>query len=597
MAVQVHPFSPNVSGLSVRDVILSPVGNAPRWAFRSTIADPAGSYATFSFVAVNAAVAGDFITLNGIRFDFANAPAFGQIPTGPAATWAQAFYQAVSQHPNFSYQYEWTYDPGTLTVTGKATKLGPVYDFTLDDSGVLGGGAVVSSGVAKFSAQNQADWSVYLNVYVDDNPTSRTLVGFPGPFVAQLRRIQVLQLKFLPENLMAFDLSNLLKPYVHTPAPVFAGGLAGFRVARGMVKRYVLEYGESYTPVGESVPRSFVTGRLGEPDGTETAQFWAVNSAVPRAANPFQIEVNEYFSPYWNRGDDPNAPANTVRFLSNRPTVQRTFTDAVNYLYFYYLRQDTFAWNLALFVDVEFEDGTVLADQALQISAATQGAAWYVEASYRAVYSKLGDVETTYGSRIRRMAFRVREYLGETIRDVTVPQTFELAEDAQCDTYQRAQLMFLNPLGGFDTLRCEAYVERQLDSKREYFSRTPQWLTPEAGLLVGGGTGENQHTAGNVVNPTDLTDRAQFEGEHRIEYVVRSGTLPLDHQVWLQDLCTSNEVYVALFDEATPDVDAATLRRVTIEGSPKWAVNTFDQTFSLELTLRSGLPLATLTAA
>lgn len=600
MGVSLHPFSPNVTGVSPRDTILSPVGSAPRWALQSTQAALTGNFATFSFVGSIDAVAGDYVTVNGTRVDFAAVPAYGQVPIGPPSTWVQAFYQVISQHPNFSYQYTWTYDPGTLTVTGTAKKVGPVYDFTVTQSGVLGTLGVnysLSDGVAQFSAQNLADWSCYLRVFVDTNPTSKTLVSTPGPFASQLQAIQTMQLKFLPNNFHPFDLSALLRPYVSTPVPAFGPGVVGFRVCRSMVQRYVIEYGESYTPTGETVPRQFFVGLIGQPDGTDTQQFWVCNSGVSPSLNPYQIEIDP-FAPYWNRGDDPTTPNDTILFLDNRPDVTNTYTDAINFLYFYYLKQDTNSWGLRLYVTLLFEDGTVVGPVVLRTSPATQGAAWSVEASYRSVLQALGsNLETTVGSRIRRMTFQVREFQGATERDVTVEKTFELVPDTQCDAYAKAQVLFLNPLGGFDTLRCEGYTERKLDSKRQFFSKTPQWLTPELGNVAGGGAGEGEPTASNEVNPSELADRAQYSGEHRIEYTIRSGTLPLDHMVWLQDLVSSNEVYLALFDNATSDDLVGALRRMTVEGTPKWEINDFDQTFTVELALRSTLPIASLTAA
>lgn len=490
-------------------------------------------------------VDGEYIDVNGARFYFRDAPLPGDLPSvdAPGASISaimQALYFVLNDTPALANDYEFFID-ATYAVRIQAQRPGARYALTLDTSAPgMFTTSTSTPGDGNF-AQTKDDYGMFVELYVDvkDANAAQFLnpagVSFPQ---AQWRRIGVLQKDYAGVNRFDFDVAELIRNYVRPVPPRFVptqgGAYPVFDTANGMIRRFAFNVGEQYTD-GATVRRLGLPECMGFGGDLATAWFWAVASGV----NPAQTDEETYAEYFqrWRRKPEYQP----VQVLHNMPDVKQSNVQAIEYLYFLYDRGDDAKTYLDVAFSFTFEDGTQLDGQYFDRfrtyipQSARYGGAFYVEVSPRAW--DFEQVEADNGLRIARFTCRVVEHDGNTLNSVavTLGQTFDMTNAERC--VERADvLVWLNPLGGYDTWLCTGVIQKEIDAER---------LAHEAPL-------KNDTLTTGVYTYDDYarqSDRRTYAVNARNVYTVNTGWTDDANMRFLKALAHTTEVYLLRYED------------------------------------------------
>jgi len=206
---------------------------------------------------------------------------------------------------------------------------------------------VVQTGQAKWVGDLQSKYSLWVDLYVDDNNRTTfsddsTITG--STFITTLKKPWQ-----YGNNEVDFDLGQTLKAYCEPPAPKYGTGYEG--VYRNYVRNYLFQYGDYETIEFESI----VPLVLGFPNVLKTLRGTVVNKWVTPASLPYQ-NTNSLLN-YYSGGTGLSALP-----LTNSPDYKPVYINQkAEYIYFlnsYFRFSGSLTYTLSLTVEYRFIDGT-----------------------------------------------------------------------------------------------------------------------------------------------------------------------------------------------------------------------------------------------
>lgn len=599
------PRPANVLGNgTIHDVALNPVGNPIYWAFLPDSAFGATkAQLQILLNPVSQFFAGDSITINGVTISVSATPNARQITPGLASLKTEAIYQILSTDPTLKWKYDFTFNVGGL-ITMVAKKSGTPYDITATENSPSSTPVsfINTPGVNGDSNQGKENWKAYIRVFVDARINTRrsfcdsqSLPIQDATFVGELAA-NYAEFNFETNQIqpVAVDVAEILRPFLESAPPRF-----GFNAVLGVLEmpiallRYALVYGQSYIPAGANAPQRFDIGEVGFDAATT---YWACNSALVNEALP--ININSRFNSFWER--PTLISGDFINYLTRQPNAKRTTLDAFEFLYWIHYKPGASRARLCLKYNFYYQDGTELLNQYATLTAqfAAAGTVYYAEVGYRQALSKFPNVEAT--KPLHSFGVVVHEFYTEPgiafTRDITVEQVYELDCD-RCDLFRKAQVLFENPLGGFDTLVCRGDYDKETAASGETFGFEPTWLT------------HNEANTGATTFdqlPSNLTSDAQTQeisskylgqrGNIRVKttqtYTLRTGWLTRVEAEWLQNsLLVSKQYYLIAFDDpdGVGNPNYPLLRKCYVE-SNAMKIAQFDDQFQFEFKVVASMP-------
>lgn len=530
---------------------------------------------------------GYYVEVNGVRFYCRDEPGPGDLPSVALAPTAADVLGALAlllrRAPALRGDYDVLLTPtGELTL--RAQRPGTAYNLALAQAGTAFG-LVGTPGADGVFAQTKADYAVYCDVWRDADPNNTTRLFDPAgvPYAqASWREAGRLRKDYTGENLFTFDVAEVLAHWARPIPPRYAditipaGGYPVFEYADGMLCRYAVEVGEEWTEAGAPVRRPKDRLGWGYPADTPPAMLWGVAAAQSAALAWGDAAAQFLF--YWRRkpGAGGGSPR-VVRPLTGQPSVKLSHVQAIEYLYLLYEPSADNMTHLDVRFDFVYEDCAPEEEVYFARFAATRplryGGAFYVEVSPRTFDWQA--LETAAGSRLAEYTVTIVEHDGNTANavPVTTPQTYLLDDAARCRELPTV-LMWLNPLGGYDTWTPQGAVIKEIDADGQ---------THEAPITHA--TLPGRQLPGGHPDYTRLADKRTYRIAARASYETHLGWVDGETMEWLRGVLAATEVYVIRFaDEDTRLGGAIQPRRVTITGQD-WARNEREDLHALTLEL------------
>lgn len=419
---------------------------------------------------------------------------------------ATSLAEALQQDSVISRLYYIT-NSGT-TVTLKAKEYGDMYDLTASNLTVSGGVALANtqSGVVRYDGQLAADYSVYVELFVDPN-----LQFGANASTGDFKRVAELELPFNNNNLMQFDLATVLKNFVSSPKIDFT--FTGFTTLGNMDTCYFCKYGEKY-PLIEN------TNTKKKRYKGQTNTLYAINSALnfedPNDMSSYLgTEVPVYLSQSYYTG---------VTFMNTAPNPKYIQRGSKEWLYF--LLKTGYPKYLKLKGDIYYYNGTSQTGITfITITSNSNPVNFGGVTILAAGYDELGlaAYENSGNTKIKRVDFAVwQQYpTGGTSMKLTETRSYLLEIDEQP---QKFNVAFLNKLGTYETFSFVGEVVEDQEVLRQ---------TYQAPYIVNSVGAANDGFIYNGVYDTSYTKL----------WTVNSGTVDADTYYYLMELLASNKIY------------------------------------------------------
>lgn len=504
---------------------------------------------------------GQYIEIAGRRFTARTLPQSGDLQAGITGyANGERLYQLVSEDPFLSDLFDFDFNDiagPTFVILLTSKFAGTAYNFpvVVNAPPPSALAAFQTGGANANIAQGYEDWGVYVKVFVSENESlSEDITVYASPVQAQWKELGIYQISYQDGNRLPFDkIGELLSAYTKTYAPKILPTVGNLLSAGGLfaapetLRRYYIEYGENYTPVGETSPRRFRVGTLGLEDTPPVLgypqMFWVHNSALPQAHSPnLSNGAGRAFQNFWRSWFTPEIFPTVVEFLTQSPNPKETTVDSIELLYFIFTKS-LVRPNLAIRYDVTFVDGTTSQNNYVPLTGTILQTCLYVESGYRRLKTSFPAIDTTKA--IETFTVQIVEYdtTPSVSLNVTWPKTYRLRRDLVCLAYRRPQLIFLNPLSGYDTLYCSGLQDRDVEAKRDSYMTDQRWVYIDTRKQYQSAL-ENSPSE-NVFAFDEISQKRQTGTNAMATYVVRTGSYPMDHVRWIQDsLFTSNKIYI-----------------------------------------------------
>lgn len=546
-----------------RHVVL-PAFNPITLSYRSGLLgnNPDGTRAgaTINVNDFDAITEGQYLEVNGVRYYFRDDPNPGDLPSkdAPGATPTlvmQALYFALNDTPALAEAYTFFVDAGGVLII-QAQNPGTVYNLALtaSDAGMFL--LTSTAGQDGHFAQLKEAYSVFVELFVDERDANAARFLDPAgvPFSqAQWRRVAVLKKEYSGDNEFTFDVAELVRPFLRPVPPRFvptdAGAYPVFDTADGMLRRFAWNVGEEYQD-GAILRRLGLPECMGFGNNQVTSWFWAVAAGVGLQHGDSESYIAFYN--HWRRKDATPADAifplhqggvNTESGVADLVIEKQSNVQALEYLYFLYDRGGDGYTHLDVRFDFYFEDGTELTNQYFDRfkkyipQVQRYGGALYVEVSPRAWDWEQVEADNG-GVRLASFAATVVEHNGNTAsaKPVTVPRVYYLNNSERC--VERADvLVWLNPLGGYETWLCTGAIEKEVDAERLTHEAPLQHETLETGIYT-------------YDDYAKLADRRTYKVRARNVYNVNTGWMDEDDMALFQSIAHTTEVYLLRYDDA-----------------------------------------------
>lgn len=481
-----------------------------------------------------------FIAFNDQRFDFVQSPTAGQLPwltspvssvippaPSPVLNVLYALYYAMQASPAITADYEVSFDQVNSRVELRAKLPGPRYSFLNIQTGpgfVLGSGAGSSP-----AAQDNADRvRCRLRVFIDADPAPR-LSQF-GPYgnqvVPEWQEIAVIERPFVG-SAITFRIDDVLRTEARPKAPAFSLFVSQWErfdyVANAAIRWY---YEASFSFVDENGFTAARPGFIGGRDDNST-NFWAAYWGL----NPWltESEAQEASLDVWGMVQEqpPMPGAHVVRFMTNQPAVKRIDWRSLEWLQLHKGLPDGYLFLRAVW---RYEDGQTEAEFVSTFTRQATGQGIVrAEVSPRCLPSPETKTAPVTGQPIETYSLQV--YWGATADPnaavaVSVEQTYFPQREDQCDD-RFYQIMFINRLGGFDTLWLGSRVELEADVEKQTYP--------------------NYRRFGSDRENADYQTRVN---RSRVKGKASAGYITTEEAQWLTDLQSSDEVYMVSYDAA-----------------------------------------------
>lgn len=527
-------------------------------------------------------VEGYQITVAGQTFTATATPKTGQLPIYPTAISdiLEALYVALISNPYINDRYSVVYTGLIITITARAQ--GSLFNFVMNQTGT-GFATAIANGNNAYDAQGLVDYGVVVDVFIDQRVQNRqyflSIPAIERPSSDFELVDKPLEKRYGGINRFEFDLSEILQNYVRSRVPQVQDVLTlgvNFQPSFDMVVRFAYIVSETWTDNGlrRRVAREIVG--FNETTDTVKKSFWGVRSSERK-----EYTYNDSYIAYYQRwrgkvlggGNRPIFP------LTHQPRQKSIRRDTLEFLYFVYDRPQSDALEydfLRAHVVFEFEDctttETIIGGYYVD-SALIQSAVFSCEVSPRVF--DLNDVESTEGKQIKSYTVVIRAYnylnpIGDYV-EITQPQTYILRNDVIC-TDQQPILLFLNPLGGFDTLCPNGNIVKDVAVDFSEYEKTLKHDIIQ------------QFNSVAYPDYYKVSEKGSFAADTVVSYEMNSGWIDKVHFDWLRDLIQSNEVYIIdpAMDRETRTLTGWQPRKVRIDSS-NFQRSSADDSYNMKL--------------
>jgi hypothetical protein len=572
--------------------------NAITFAFRSNIIGPPSTFSSATFIMPNIVIpAGDFITINGITFTAKVNPSFGDLEADGVLTYADnapRLLNFLQDDPLLKNEVN-VEIVGLSPITFQVTSLNKGTGFNVTGSASPNFNLIITPATDENFSESKLNYAARFRLYLDTLLNSRTEIGnSTSGFGSDI--IQVggsLISNQTPQNVMEVDFADLIEPYLYTEFPEImnSGTISNpqnFRIHPEMIQKFYIDFGEVYRDLGE--PRGELKNipvKLGDDGPSGGVNFYVVNSKLFN-----QLPKQNYphnFKRWWV----PSPQG--VEFLTISPKKKITYIDSSEYLYFICvgLRSDR---AIRLEYDIFYENGTGLQFAQPAIFGPIVGAAVSIEVGFRKIVELLGtNVENN--SLIKEFNVRVIDN-SNTPNRITVDKTYVMDNTERCNAYRKPVLLFQNPMGGVDTLRCNGEYSREVGVNRVNYGTTAKWgLRNFTNMNYREYyNGSNQATPNNSSVPRLIRNKAQLVNESNVINKVNTGLMPLDHLTWLQEslLNSPNVMLIEYLSTSGTGLGEARQGRMVNIKTSKIEVNYDDKLGSIDLEFENAIDLAVL---
>lgn len=494
-----------------------PVGNPIHFGYRP-IGNTAGTSQTVNISFTGIIPNNGYIDINGSRVYFRTIPNAGEVPIGiGTANAGNTAYSIFASNNAIS---------SIANLVNNATG---VNNFSIILYGIITGrndlvassnfAAVVTTlAVGGNFAGGKKDYGIYLDVFVNEQSQVNYFNGWPANNLPQLNQFttRVIRLKkFYNGQDVLFDLAGTLLPYLTPAPPDFERYGNIIQPTRKNLIEYAIIAGSFYTDGNTEVALASESVGFG---GTfdSPSYYAAVGGIDERTA---QIEIDFSYNEFCDRYN------RNIKFLNYLPRVKITNLLAKEYVYFYYQKDQT-ETHITLRYLFTLENGTqITVNNAISTILATNVANG--GAIYKAEISRFdfANFETINGS-IQRYEVSVIAHNGAAITNPTVvvaPQIYELRRDIDC-TYTYADLVWLNPLGGFDSIFCYGAREWKIKSNQKTNDRFIDYGLQWA----------------------ERAKEATYYVEGRIGHALNVGTLNQEMLTYVTSILNSTDVFLSI---------------------------------------------------
>ncbi len=363
---------------------------------------------------------------------------------------------------------------------------------------------------------------VFLDVYVDvekDAIYNDYLVMPPYYKTPSTQRLQ----KFSnAENIIEFDISNILKNYTKTS--IFNINISSaFQSAKEMVVNYHLRYGYFYE-FKNNIIEEFISdiGLYGDILGEAYPQYWAIEGSLPLQND--QVRIDALFSPYYKLV--PNSSQN--KNLTNIPSTKFITPYQNEFLYHIFTRNTNETILIQRKVEWFFEDGTTSSEILNQTLSTSKFAEIFKFKS--SVTAERNAIEYLTEKKVKHYDIYLVTNL-DTNTPINSKQRYSYHFDNRCQNIE-GEVYFLNALGGFDTIQINGMLLFNLDSKRIEYSKN-NTLTYSYTNYILQGFDRSKISMSEVLN---------IDTNYTVQCA--TGYLPSDHYEWAKEMINSKEIYL-----------------------------------------------------
>lgn len=362
--------------------------------------------------------------------------------------------------------------------------------------------------------------AIWLDVYVgDDNLIYNNYLAATS-FIDS-HKIQRLQKFWNNENIIEFDVSQILKSYTHTSMFDVSHPSIPFNTAREMVVNYAIRWGISYKFNGDIV-EEYVnsTGFNGTITGQAYPQYWAIEGGIGLQSN--QTYIDGFYAKYYKQIGNFTKP-----FLTSSPDDKLIMPYQIEYLYYIFSRDIFTTVTLKRKVEWLFEDGTT-SSQILSSAFTTSNPGEIIKFRSSVTNEKIA-IENSTEKKVKSYTIYL-VYDTDTNTPISEKKTYSYHYDNECPNLL-GEVYFFNELGGFDTIQINGNIIFQLASNRIEYSKN--------------NTLNYSYTA-HLIDSFDksklaMSDILSIDTNYTVE--CSTGYLPASHFEWLKQVINSKELY------------------------------------------------------
>lgn len=365
--------------------------------------------------------------------------------------------------------------------------------------------SVINTGAAKYQGDLQNKYSMWLDLYIDDN-NQRTF-SYDAP-ISGMTYITTLKKAWkYGENNVDFDLSPTLKPYCELPSPTYGTGFEG--TFDRWIRNYKIQYGD-YEAIGF---QSIVPILAGYPNVLKTLKGTISNKWVtPSSLNYTSTNSLLY---YYSGGTGSRAIPLTLS------PVKTVFTNQqIEYIYFinkYYTVNTDLTYTLTAEVSYKLIDGTSTTYYTISTKAVTGTTNSTLDGLWRinVAPSAVGIVNGLFaGDQVAGYTIRIKADGSQIVES----KTYQI-DEVQPKT--GIELMWLNELGTHDSF---------------YFG----------GSITTGVERDNEDMIKNV--PYDYPEGFEYNTQYDTQvtdvFSIGSTFITEEEFNWLKSILKSNKVYI-----------------------------------------------------
>jgi len=429
--------------------------------------------------------------LESVLTDEVGTPTGSNSTTEIATSLAEAF-EADSIISRLYYIFN---DGTDVTLTSK--EYNGQYDLSTSNVTITGSNLTMvneQEGVAEFDGGLESNYSVYTEVFVDDDIQYGETQVDEGH-----KRVTELELPFQRNNNHQFNLSPVLKNFVSSPK--FNFSFTGATYMIDMICSYYVKYGEKY-PL---IPNSNTKKKRNKGTGGFN---WAINSALDFETSN---RMNSYFP-----------STGTTLFLNTATNTKFSHRDAKEFLNI--VVEKDYQYPTAVFADILMYDGTLHLGEKLYDLSATggdnQGGIAALAVDYE--FPGISQYEVA-GAKIRRVDITMKytDDGGSTYYPYSETKTINYEIDEQPDNFNIA---FLNKFGTYETYTFVGEVIDESDVTRSSYQK-PYPINPN-----GSASGGFEHNSTLDTTYTKV-------------YTLNTGIIDEDTWFFLQGMLNSNRIY------------------------------------------------------